>query len=497
MFGTRTRPSYGLPVLLASVWLLTKTLAGYQALVPSPPAEEVTLSQSSVQYVATKAGETVVRGRPWVPNRRIATVGSNTRLLVLGEVKSRDKAGCSGKPWYAVMPFGFVCSNDVTPTKKAPSSAPALTPPPGKRMPFSYAFVKKGGSEAFAGTKGIEDGVATRYLRKGMSLVIDRTMTFRGETWAVTNDGWLVPRGNIYFSGEGSAWQGVWIDGTHAGDSFAWVNRNQAKVYDAPGKDAKIIGSIKLRERVPLLDRKSVGRVDFLRIGEGQWMSADDLNEVRLIARPDPAYTAFHRAAGTHLWFDVDTGEQVVVAYQDNRPFFATLVASGKGMPTPLGDYPVWAKVGSMTMANQAYEDDPYMVQGVPWVLLFQGHNAFHGAYWHDRFGNRKSHGCVNLSPLDARTIFESALITLPEGWTGFLPPELQSSPVVHVRDSSRPGAASFTQERTVGPPDREAERARMEEAQARREEDPERERLLQDNFLKPGETVFPTRPGG
>jgi hypothetical protein len=174
-------------------------------------------------------------------------------------------------------------------------------------------------------------------------------------------------------------------------------------------------------------------------------------------------------ATGNDQWIDVDVGEQVLVAYRGKKPVYATIVSSGRGSPTPLGDYPIWAKVASMDMANQDYEEKPYMVQGVPWVLLFQGHNALHGAYWHDRFGNRKSHGCVNLAPLDARFVFEWTGPMLPAGWTGYLPSDLHRSPVVHVRDTSKPGGASFTQERPIGPPDREEERRKTEAALERR----------------------------
>ena len=41
---------------------------------------------------------------------------------------------------------------------------------------------------------------------------------------------------------------------------------------------------------------------------------------------------------------------------------------------------------------------EAYYVANVPWVMYFTdvGH-AFHGAYWHDNFGNVMSHGCVNM----------------------------------------------------------------------------------------------------
>ena len=161
----------------------------------------------------------------------------------------------------------------------------------------------------------------------------------------------------------------------------------------------------------------------------------------------------------------MDVGEQVLVAYRGATPVFTTMISSGRGSPTPLGNYPMWAKVASMDMGNQDYEDRPYLVQGVPWVVLFQGHNALHGAYWHNRFGNRKSHGCVNLAPLDAKFVFDWVGPTLPYGWTGYLPADLHGSAVVHVRDTNKPDALAFTQQRKWGPPDRDAERKKSEAA--------------------------------
>jgi hypothetical protein len=43
---------------------------------------------------------------------------------------------------------------------------------------------------------------------------------------------------------------------------------------------------------------------------------------------------------------------------------------------------------------------------------------ALHTAYWHDRFGNTRSHGCVNLSPIDARTLYFWSDPQVPMGWS-------------------------------------------------------------------------------
>ena len=47
------------------------------------------------------------------------------------------------------------------------------------------------------------------------------------------------------------------------------------------------------------------------------------------------------------------------------------------------------------------------------------GAHALHGAYWHDQWGELKSGGCVNLSPLDAQRVFEWTEPALPPGWHG------------------------------------------------------------------------------
>lgn len=192
------------------------------------------------------------------------------------------------------------------------------------------------------------------------------------------------------------------------------------------------------------------------------WVNAAWVNEVRLQPRP----------AGINpvsRWFDADLGEQVLVLYEGEKPIYATLVSSGKNNATPLGNYPVWARVTGITMKSQPYDDKPYFVNMVPWSTFFQAHNAIHGAYWHDRFGMVKSHGCINVSPLDARFVFEVLEPRVPNGWTSFRPIDLRESPTLHVWDSHR--RPSFKQDRPIGPPDRQDENERLEEAEKRRAE--------------------------
>ena len=47
-----------------------------------------------------------------------------------------------------------------------------------------------------------------------------------------------------------------------------------------------------------------------------------------------------------------------------------------------------------------------YNLPNVPWTMYFYGGYAIHGAYWHNNFGQRMSHGCVNMKPNEAKWLF-------------------------------------------------------------------------------------------
>ena len=61
-------------------------------------------------------------------------------------------------------------------------------------------------------------------------------------------------------------------------------------------------------------------------------------------------------------------------------------------------------------MGDGLVTSDPaaYELPGVPWVSYFYSLTgvAFHGTYWHDNFGARMSHGCVNMRPEEAHWLF-------------------------------------------------------------------------------------------
>jgi lipoprotein-anchoring transpeptidase ErfK/SrfK len=50
-----------------------------------------------------------------------------------------------------------------------------------------------------------------------------------------------------------------------------------------------------------------------------------------------------------------------------------------------------------------------YYLPNVPHTMFFYRGYAIHGTYWHTKFGQGVSHGCVNVNLTDAARLFEWA----------------------------------------------------------------------------------------
>lgn len=104
-------------------------------------------------------------------------------------------------------------------------------------------------------------------------------------------------------------------------------------------------------------------------------------------------------------WIKVDLSSQRLVAYEGGRPVYSTRISSGKrSTPTLTGTYSIQNKLRSTRMRGRDYN-----VPNVPYAMFYSGNYAIHGAYWHNRFGTRVSHGCVNLPVSQARKLYNWA----------------------------------------------------------------------------------------
>jgi hypothetical protein len=130
---------------------------------------------------------------------------------------------------------------------------------------------------------------------------------------------------------------------------------------------------------------------------------------------------------GRGTWVEVSILGGWFVAYEGTKPVFATLMSPGKGGPphgkiptletasTPTGFFKITGKFVTSTMIAP----NDLVHSAVPWAQNFSGPYAIHGAYWHNDWGQPKSGGCINLSPKDAKWMFEFSEPAVPDGWHG------------------------------------------------------------------------------
>jgi lipoprotein-anchoring transpeptidase ErfK/SrfK len=110
---------------------------------------------------------------------------------------------------------------------------------------------------------------------------------------------------------------------------------------------------------------------------------------------------------------DATPGQQTLSCYEGNTEVYFCRVSTGyasstQDFSTPTGDQSISWKIFSIHMSANTGSDSGYDTMGVPWPVFFNRPSgaAIHGTFWHNDFGMRRSHGCVNASPEDAKWIF-------------------------------------------------------------------------------------------
>lgn len=138
-------------------------------------------------------------------------------------------------------------------------------------------------------------------------------------------------------------------------------------------------------------------------IGEGRWIRQTFVSIVDVSPRPDDV-------GSDEFWTEVDLYEQTFAAYEGDQMVYATLISSGLNRwPTREGLFQVWDRFEEFKMSGAEGQDDYYFLEDVPYIMYFDRLMgiALHGTYWHDRYGYKHSHGCVNMPILDAEWTFK------------------------------------------------------------------------------------------
>lgn len=106
----------------------------------------------------------------------------------------------------------------------------------------------------------------------------------------------------------------------------------------------------------------------------------------------------------------VDLSEQRAYALENGHVVRNVLVSTGlPDTPTVLGQYHIYTKRPTQTMAGEGY-----YLPSVPYIMYFYHGYGLHGAYWHNKFGQPMSHGCVNLPVAEAKWFYNWAEVGTP-----------------------------------------------------------------------------------
>lgn len=106
----------------------------------------------------------------------------------------------------------------------------------------------------------------------------------------------------------------------------------------------------------------------------------------------------------------VDTNKQMVYAWESGRLVNQSPVSTGMYYtPTVKGNFRIYKKQEKTNMSGYFPPYAPYFIRDVPFVMYFHKAYALHGAFWHNKFGTRVTHGCVNQPVVFSKWLYEWA----------------------------------------------------------------------------------------
>ena len=180
---------------------------------------------------------------------------------------------------------------------------------------------------------------------------------------------------------------------------FGWVVQAVTPSREPDGEPDELFAELPRYTFVQVYDAV-VGDEDWLwyDIGDARWVHQTYFSIVDVNTRPEGV-------GDNDFWTEVDLYEQTFAAYEGDRLVYATLISSGLNRwPTREGLFQVWDRFYEYKMSGAEGQVDYYFLEDIPYIMYFDETigAALHGTYWHDRFGYKHSHGCVNMPIKDA-----------------------------------------------------------------------------------------------
>jgi hypothetical protein len=271
-------------------------------------------------------------------------------------------------------------------------------------LPYQYFKVTDAGASLYSSLDAAVANQPSQILYKSNDLYV----SYKGSAVLDGKESYYQLLSNYWIPAEGGRlgkfnppFQGLLLS-SQPHNAFGWL-LGTVKSFTTPGLNAKATGNTWYRFNVvQIYDAQKVDGITWDLVAPNEWLDAVNVRRV------DPHTNAPQGVTGNR-WIEVNLAEQTVSVYDKNRLIFATMASTGVDhFWTRPGVFQIQKKLDATTMSN-SIQDDFYYLEDVPWTMYFDEGRALHGAYWHNRFGYRFSHGCVNLSPGDAQWLYNWA----------------------------------------------------------------------------------------
>ncbi|MBM3124108.1 MAG: L,D-transpeptidase [Chloroflexi bacterium] len=295
-------------------------------------------------------------------NTSISKLGADTLVEWNREVIGRVVGGLSNQR-YVETPQGYVYGSVVQPTRNSPNT-------PVTQIP--------------AGQPGFWAEVTVPYIDLTLEGVV-------ASPWMQDHITYNFPP-RLYYG------QVVWIDQVRTTNGFAEYRWNEGAEGHGYGYGA---------------------------YGEFFWADGAGL---KVLADADVAPVTPDIDPGEKT-IDVNLFYQTLTCYEGKDEVYFCRISSGitvdlatggisDKLATPEGTLFTHWKIISKNMTAGSVQTG-YSTPAVPWCTFISGDGiAIHGAFWHNAFGEKRSHGCINVAPADAKWIFRwtTPYVSLTQG---------------------------------------------------------------------------------
>jgi hypothetical protein len=280
------------------------------------------------------------------------------------------------------------------------------------------------------------DGTLSKRMVKGFFIAVDRTFGWNDRMWYKATDGLIAPADRMIIP---KAPDLKGIDVPEGAQQVAFVTWRKGYKYDWPEGDKRPKRSDKL-ERYQAVGLTGKTRLHdkerYRETIDGWWLNENHATWTDPSERPS-------EVGADEKWVDVNLTRKTLLALIGDKPVYAAIISPGKRSSnkakdhrTITGKWRVREKHITTTMDGDGPAGDlPYSIQDVPYVQYYDGSYALHGAFWHNNFGREQSHGCVNLSPLDAKHLFFWTEPSVPRGWHGVWSSDKRQGTLVVVHE--------------------------------------------------------------